>query len=515
MNYRREEIEADVLVVGGALAGLMAAIEAARTAGRVVLVTKGRAARSGNTIMSRNGMAAVMEEGFDGDSVQLHVEDTLAAGCYLNNTAMVGVFAGEARVAIQRLMEAGVKFLTASGQLLRKGSPGHSRKRFLTVDSSFIRSPRTKGMALTLPLAREAARRGVHFIEGVTVAGLAVDDGKIGGAWGLDRQENKAWVFKAPAVILACGGAGRLYPVTTNTGDVTGDGYGLARLAGAELRDMEFVQFHPAVALGRPRLVMSTSPFADGAVLRNRSGERFMARYSAQLEMATRDVMARAIFEEIKAGRGTGGGGVYIDFSSIPEDVMRARYEDLCAYLGGRRVVEVAPAMHFMMGGIAVDETGRTGIKGLFAAGEAAGGLHGANRLAGNALTEAAVFGMITGREAACEAMAGGKQPKFPAGDFLPVPCSQAGREEVRVLRSSLKKIMGRELALVRRKKGLKKAVEVIAGLQARLAKVMVRNWHDLVECCELRLSLAAAAAIAEAALARRESLGAHYREDG
>lgn len=510
------EVDADVLVIGGGLAGLMSAIEAARIVKRVVVVTKGKVGKSGNTIMARNGMAAVLEEGFDGDSAQRHAADTLAAGGYINNPGMVEVFAEKAGEAVRRLLDLGVPFLRENGSLLRKGSPGHSCRRFLTVDGSSIRSPKIRGLALTLPLAREAVRLGVRPVEGVIITGLVKYEGRVAGARGLDRKERKVWVFRAPAVILACGGAGGLYPLTTNTADVTGDGYALARMAGARLRDMEFVQFHPAVALGPPRMAMSTAPFADGAVLRNKNGERYMARYSPYMEMATRDVMARASFVEINAGRGTERGGVFMDFTPIPAEVMQKKYSDLKDYLEDRQVIEVAPAMHFMMGGVAVDEAGRTTLAGLYAAGETAGGLHGANRLAGNALTEAAVFGMIAGREAALEAKRAGSMPEIPLEPVLPGNVNNSDGEALTAgsIRKTLRKIMGEKVALVRRGAELEDAVQAIRDLKRQLSSLKIEDWHELIEYHQVLLMLETGEAIAEAALARKESLGAHYRED-
>ncbi|WP_051273121.1 L-aspartate oxidase [Desulfotruncus alcoholivorax] len=503
------EENTDVLVIGGGLAGLMAAIEAARIAQRVTVVTKGKVGKSGNTIMSRNGIAAVLEEGFDGDSIESHIKDTMKAGQHINNPDLVRVFAGNASIAINRLLELGVPFLFENGRIMRKGSPGHSHKRFLTADGSSVKSPQTRGLALTLPLAREAARLGVHHVEGVVITGLLVAGDRIAGARGYSKQGD-CRVFKAGTVILACGGAGSLYPVTTNAADVTGDGYALARLVGARLTGMEFVQFHPAVALGSPKMVMSTSPFADGAVLRNQLGERFMARYSPDLEMATRDITARAIYREIKEGRGSAAGGVWMDFSAVPGQVMQSKYGDLYRYLGGRKKIEVAPAVHFMMGGVEIDVNCRTSVKGLYAAGETAGGLHGANRLAGNALAEAAVFGMIAGQEAAAEAMAINDNHVPPVDQIMPASAG-GGSKSSSTIRKELRRIIGAKVGLIRSVVELKSAVDQINNLKEEISHVQVQNWADFIEYRQVALMLEAGMAVAEAALARKESLGAHY----
>lgn len=511
------EVDTDVLVVGSGLAGLMSAIEAAYNNAKVVVVTKGRAARSGNTIMSQNGMAAVLEEGYDGDSIRVHVKDTLAAGKHVNNVRMVEVFAEKAGTAINRLLDLGVPFSKENGVLSRRGAPGHSCKRFLTVDGSSFKSPKTQGLALTLPLASEAMRLGVCFIERVLITDLLKNDGQVVGAWGLDRKEEKVWLFRSPTVILACGGAGGLYPVSTNAADITGDSYALASLAGARLRDMEFVQFYPAVTLEKPKVIVPTSLFAYGAVLRNKKGERYMSRYSREMEMATRDVMARASFLEVREGRGTEYGGVYMDLTSVPEEVLREKYSSLNNYLKGRRVVEVAPAMHFMMGGVEVNEACRTALPGLYAAGESAGGLHGANRLAGNALTEAAVFGMIAGREAAMEAKKFKNNLKnHQEKDFINEIKVHWGRVPglADAIRKELKKIMGEKVALIRRKKDLEDTVDKIINLKGELSDFKIKDWKTLIRYYQTRLMLEVGEAVAKAALAREKSLGAHYIEN-
>ncbi len=532
MNIFRQET--DVLVIGGGLAGLCAALWARESGCRVTIAAKGRVGRSGNTIMARNSMAAVMERERGEAPVQKHIEDTMAGGAYLNDQNLVHILARSARKTILWLADCGVPFRRENGAFLFKGSPGHSEERILTVDWSALGQSRTTGMALTLPLLGRGTDSGVEVMENLLVTGLIVKEGRVAGAFGFHRGETGFAVIGCRAVVLACGGAGRLYPLTTNTADVTGDGYALAYLAGAKLRDMEFIQFLPTMSLESPRLAISNSPFSAGAVLRNRHGEDFMLRYSPQGCMATRDVMARAIFTEVNTGRATGRGGVYMDFGGVPPEVMDRKYADIKEYLRGRTTVEVAPAAHFTMGGVLIDGNCRTSVPGLYACGETAGGVHGANRLAGNALTEAAVFGLLAGSRAAGE-MSAGAAPVLHEADIMKIlgenkvtsvilAAGNTGRgngdanggdaEEANTLTGELRELMGSHVGLVRCREGLMEARHRLTELQQQLENCRIIHYRDLLGYHQLRLMLITAGLITEAALLRKESVGAHYRTD-
>lgn len=503
--------EIDVLIIGGGLAGLAAALEASKVTPRVTIVAKGKVGSSGNTIMTRNGMAAVMEEGYDGDSVEQHVNDTLAGGAHLNDLQLIKLFAGEARNGIERLMEQGVPFLMEGNKLLRKGSPGHSRKRFLTVDGKGVQSSRVEGLAISHRLLRAIKDRGVEVVDKVLITDLLTDKtGRVVGAKGFRRNEETACVFRASTVILATGGIGKLYPVSSNAGDVTGDGYALAHSVGARLEGMEFIQFHPAMIL-EAKLVVSTALFADGATLRNSLGETFMTRYSPHGDMATRDVMARAIFSEVTGGRSTPRGGVWLDLSGMDPGKLENNYSFLTPLLKGRKMLEVAPAAHFMMGGVVIDQLSQTTVPGLYAAGEVTTGVHGANRLAGNALTEAVVFGTIAGREAAREAV---KQPPTSWGADEEVAESrlQASPGALKEIRSGLRAIMGKKVALVRTEAHLKEALNEIEDMKKHLLDSAMEDRGQPWENHQLRLMLVTAGMVAKAALKRKESIGAHYR---
>lgn len=521
-------IETDVLVIGGGLAGLCAALRAREGGAGVIVAAKGKVGRSGNSIMARNSVAAVMEQA--AGPVNAHIEDTMDGGVHLNDRELAAILAGDARAAILWLAERGVPFRRDGAAMEVQGSPGHSRERILKVDWSKLGQSRTIGMALTLPLLEQAAVSGVQTMDNLLITGLAVDRGRVIGAYGFQRARPRLAIIGCRAVVLACGGAGRLYPVSTNTGDVTGDGYALAHLAGAKVRDLEFIQFHPLMTLDAPRLVLSTAPFTEGAVLRNRDGEDFMPRYSSRGCLATRDVMALAILAEIEAGRGAGRGGVFMDFGGVPAGVIRQRYPDFLKYLKENMRMEVAPAAHFTMGGVVIDGECRSTVPGLYACGEAVGGVHGANRLAGNALTEAAVFGLRAGSSAAGEIAAaevsgpgGGLDEALVNGIMQEAlagfrSCDDAGSgggaAEIGGIIRELRALMGRHVGMVRHRSGLRQARNRLAELSQRLDAVTVGNYRDLHDYHQARLMLITAGLIAEAALARKKSLGAHYRMD-
>lgn len=514
---KNNKVHTDVLVIGGGLAGLCAALEAHKSGAKVVLVAKGKVGGCGNTVMTRNGIAAVMEEDWEGDSAEVHFKDTLDGGSGINDEKLVQVLTEQASYGINKIQEWGVTFLQEGNKILRKGSPGHTRKRFLTVDGSKIKSSWIQGLAITNPLMKKIYESGITVIDRVLITELFKgSSGEIIGAKGLDRRNEQSWMFSAGAVVLAAGGAGRLYARNTNAGDVTGDGYALAAKAGANLRDMEFIQFHPAVTVtGRQRMVLSTSLFADGAILKNADGQAFMSKYSSEGNMGTRDIMARASHYEIEAGRGTKSGGVYLDLRKIPRQYVKEKYEPLDNYLQGESTVQVAPSAHFVMGGVVIDEKCNTNVPGLYAAGEVCGGVHGANRLAGNALTEAVVFGLIAGKEASLWAENNkSKDINLDSGlQYSEANSTRGGLDSLREIREQLCKAMSSHVAVVRTESGLKEAKKAIEDCHKEAASTKTRNYKELLHKEQVSLMILAAKLITEAALGRKESLGAHYRE--
>ncbi len=526
-------IRTDVLIIGGGLAGLSAALELRKNGWDVTIVSKGKVGLSGNTIMTRNSMAAVLEEGPDTGTIMEHIEDTLVGGAYLNDQNLVKQLAIKAKAGIKQLELWGVPFIKQDGKIAVKGSPGHRRRRIVTVEASHLRSTYTAGLAISKPLLEIVLESGVKLLNGILITRLLKKNGQVCGACGLDRNSSKAWSIEAKAVILAGGGAGQLYPLTTNAGDVSGDGYAIGHQAGAIIRDMEFIQFHPTVTLGPGKEALSTAPFGDGAVLRNNLGEAFMLRYSPKGEMATRDVMARAIYEEIKTGHGTERGGVFVDFSAVSQEKMHKEYAPINSRLKGATTVEVGIAAHFMMGGVVIDERCQTGIPGLLACGEVVGGLHGANRLAGNALTEAIVFGLEAGRQA-MQNLPNEVYSLTP--EELEIAFTEVGihinrdfpRElelanerihgnisgDLMPIKKEIRSLMGEYVGLVRCELGLSKAKVRMGELQDYLENYQALTYFELLACQQLKLMVTTATLIIEAALTRKDSLGAHNRSE-
>lgn len=519
------QFSTDVLIIGGGLAGLSAAVEASGKGLKVSLVSKGKAGRSGNTVITQNNMAVVWDSLRTDDSVEAHIQDTLTGGGNLNERDLVQVLGTEAAESVAWLIEQGVQFQKEKNDLMIKGSPGHSRFRMLRA-SGVSKSNRTLGLAFSVPLADRAKALGVEFLENILIISLLLDSGRVCGAIGLHKREATLCIIQAGSVILAGGGAGGLFQLSTNARDVCGDSYALGYQVGASIRDLEFIQFHPAVTIATPRLVLSTSPFADGAVLRNRLGEAYMARYSPQADMATRDVMARANFMEITEGRGTAGGGVYVDFSAVPLEIMTRNYHDIWTAFQGATMIEVAPAQHFMNGGIAIDSRCYSTVAGLWVCGEAAGGVHGANRLAGNALTEATVFGRRAGKWASieCIQLKSSIWSRPVIESFLIARLGKWAETELgttletsvswQETRFDLRCSMGLHLGVIRSKTGLLQAKADLLKIDVRLKSKPLRTYGDLLQYCQQKMMVNTSNLIVDAALQRSKSIGSHYRDD-
>src|ERR1700704_3734702 len=396
----------DVLVIGAGGAGLRAAIEASAAGVSVGLVCKSLLGKA-HTVMAEGGIAAALANVDDRDNWKVYFADTMRGGQYVNNWRMAELHAKEAPDRVRELEAWGAVFdRTKDGRILQRNFGGHRYPRLAHVGD------RT-GLEMIRTLQDHGIHQGIDVHMECTIVTLLKDGERVVGALGYERERGRFRLFRGKAVVLATGGVGRAFKITSNSWEYTGDGHTLAFDAGAELMDMEFVQFHPTGMVWPPSvrgILVTEAVRGEGGVLRNKDGERFMKRYDPEkMELSTRDVVARAIYTEAKEGRGTEHGGAYLDISHKPAEYVKKKlpsmyhqFRELADVDITKGPMEVGPTCHYMMGGIRVEaETAQSTVAGLFAAGEAAAGLHGANRLGGNSLSDLLVFGRRAGLAAA------------------------------------------------------------------------------------------------------------------
>ena len=498
--------EADLVVVGGGIAALAAALEAQRLGLDVVLVCKRKAGRSGNSIVAAGNFSLRREDTGD----EAFAADIQAGGRGICDPRLVGRFAAESASAVGFLASAGVRLCRRDGQLAWKRIPGHSLPRSVSTEPDAY--PMTVvGLSITNPLRAAAEAAGVRILDGAPVIDLLVRDGAVGGVVAAPAGVSPVTI-RTGNVLLATGGYAGLFAHTSNTSDTTADGLALAYRAGASLRDLEFVQFHPMMALRPIRIILPTTLFDDGAVVRNRLGERFLRRGAGLGDRETpRDLMSQAIVEEVREGRGVHG-GVLLDLSEVPEQVGRTQFGRIWQALRrrgcdpARDPVVAGVATHFSMGGIWIDETCATDLEGLYAAGEVTGGLHGANRLGGNALTEAVVMGRIAARSAA---KADWSPPSALPTPRTPPTIDPAGGRSVR---RELGQILWQCAGVTRSAAGLRDGLARIEELAERVGAAPradeSRAWS------ETEGAIAVARLLVESAARREESRGAHARLD-
>ncbi|MGA3263789.1 MAG: L-aspartate oxidase [Terracidiphilus sp.] len=513
--------QVDFLVMGAGVAGLRAAVELARH-GEVLVVTKESLGES-NTHYAQGGIAVAMEGDED---VALHLEDTVNAGDGIVYRPAAQALVAEGPVRVAELIEWGAHFdregETGAGEFLRTREGAHSLPRILHSNGDATGAEISRSLA-----AFARVHKRIRFAEWTMVTGLVAADGRVvgadlSGAGPLATVRNPRRI-NARSVLIAAGGAGQVYSETTNPAVATGDGIALAARAGADLADMEFYQFHPtALSLpGVPRFLISEALRGEGAYLRNDKGERFMERYHPLLELAPRDVVARAIAREsMGANQGSGPGeprAVYLDMRHIRNTDLRQRFPGISAFLArhgldlGRDLIPVRPAAHYLMGGIRTDLAGRTSLRGLYAAGEAAcTGVHGANRLASNSLLEGLVFGAR-----AAQSMLADDLPLLAADAPESVPVPLTAEEEARLeeLIAGLQAAMWAYAGLLREESTLLegfRAQEACAEVLARLAA----QGKGSRRLSEAQAMSRVARAILQSALARTESRGAHFRND-
>lgn len=498
----------DFLVMGAGVAGLRAAIQLADH-GEVLVVTKESLDES-NTHYAQGGIAVAT--GGEED-VALHFSDTVAAGDKLVYRPAARVLVAEGPLRVAELIEWGARFDREGGKLLRTREGAHSLPRILHANGDATGAEISRALAV---FAR--AHKRIKFAEWTMVTGLAVADGRVIGADLLDR-ENRTERVSARAVLIAAGGAGQVYSDTTNPAVATGDGIALAMEAGAELADMEFYQFHPTAfsLAGAPRFLLSEALRGEGAYLRNDRGERFMDRYHPLLELAPRDVVARAITREGMSGEAGKSRVVHLDMRHVKGIDLRERFPGISAFLSryglelSRDLIPVRPAAHYLMGGVRTDLDGRASLRGLYAAGEAAcTGVHGANRLASNSLLEGLVFGARAARAMLSDGLA-----LETAGAALspPLPMSRGDAALLEVFITQLRRSMWAHAGLLRDQSTLHRGLHDQADSESGIEQFVQRGKGSR-RLAEGRAMCRVSKAILQSGLARTESRGAHFRND-
>jgi succinate dehydrogenase / fumarate reductase, flavoprotein subunit len=564
-----ERYSYDVVVIGAGGSGLRAAIEARARGKKTAIISKSLFGKA-HTVMAEGGAAAAMGNVNPDDNWQVHFRDTIRGGKFLNNPRMAELHAKEAPDRVWELEAWGAVFdRTKDGKISQRNFGGHEYPRLAHVGDrtglEMIRTLQQRVVALQQEDAKSLGDPEAHlrvFAE-TTITRLIKDEtGRIAGAFGYVRDTGRFVMFEAPTVILATGGIGRTFKVTSNSWEYSGDGHALALLAGAQLMNMEFVQFHPTGMvwpLSVRGLLVTESVRGDGGVLRNSEGKRFMFNYVPDVfraqyaeteeeadrwyadqannrrppELLPRDEVARAINAEIKAGRGTPHGGVYLDVSTrLPaEEILRKlpsmhhQFKELADVDITKEPMEIGPTCHYVMGGVEVDpDTAATSVPGLFAAGEVSGGMHGSNRLGGNSLSDLLVFGQRAGAGAADYLESLDAQPAVPAQALSAAveealaPLSRSAGENPYTVHAELQQTMHDLVGLIRREHEIQQAIEELEKFKERAATVSAPGgraynpgWHYALD---LRNMLLVAECVAIAALERQESRGGHTRDD-
>jgi succinate dehydrogenase / fumarate reductase flavoprotein subunit len=550
-----QTIEQDVVVIGAGGAGLRAAIECAGKGLSTGLVCKSLLGKA-HTVMAEGGCAAALGNSDARDNWKVHFRDTMRGGKFLNQWRMAELHAKNAPDEVRLLEEWGAVFdRNQEGLIGQRNFGGHRYPRLAHVGD------RT-GLEMIRTLQDHGVHQGIDVHMECTALELLQVDGKVTGVLGYWRETGRFVLFKAKAVILATGGGGKAWRITSNSWEYTGDGYALAYDAGAELINMEFTQFHPTGMVWPPSvrgILVTEGVRGDGGVLRNSEGERFMFRYIPERfasetadseeeaarwldgdkearrppELLTRDVVARAITQEVREGRGSPHGGVFLDIASRrPAEFIKRKlpsmyhqFKELAEVDITTDPMEVGPTLHYFMGGIRVDsDTQQTSVPGLFACGECSGGMHGANRLGGNSLSDLLVFGALAGRGADEYIKSLGEHPSPPDEDVAEAmrrATDILNREEGSnpyLVHEELQAIMNDGVNIVRDKGGLEDAIEKLGVLQADVERVKAPGssqynpgWHEAIS---LRSLMITAESVARAALVREESRGAHTRTD-
>ena len=558
----------DVLVIGAGGAGLRAAVEARESGLRVAIICKSLFGKA-HTVMAEGGAAASMGNVNDNDNWMVHFRDTMRGGKFLNHFRMAELHAKEAPDRIWELETWGALFdRTKAGKISQRNFGGHEYPRLAHVGDrtglELIRTMQQKIVALQQKDGRETGdmESGIKVFAELTITDILKENGKISGAYGYWRESGEEVLFEAPAVVIATGGVGKTFKITSNSWEGTGDGHALALKAGANLVDMEFLQFHPTGMVWPPSvrgILVTESVRGEGGVLTNTNGERFMFKYIPDVfkdkyadneaeadrwyedqdnnrrppELLPRDEVARAINSEVKAGRGTEHGGVFLDVSKrLPAELIKKRlpsmwhqFYELAGVDITKEPMEVGPTCHYVMGGVEVepDTAAAVGVPGLFAAGEVAGGMHGSNRLGGNSLTDLLVFGRRAGIGAVDYVKKNGANPVSQAAITaaaakIQAPFDREGGENSYALHAELQEITHNLVGIIRTGSELKDAIAKIADIRKRSANVSVSGGRKFNPGFHLAFDLdnmlLVAESTAKSAINREESRGGHTRDD-
>jgi succinate dehydrogenase / fumarate reductase flavoprotein subunit len=523
----------DVVVIGAGGAGLRACIATARAGLKTAVICKSLLGKA-HTVMAEGGVAASLGNLDPEDGWETHFSDTMKGGKGINNWRMAELHARESGERVLELERWGAVFdRTPAGLINQRPFGAHTYRRLCHIGD------RT-GLEILRTLQDKGIHSGIDVFMEYTMTRLLKDaDGRVCGAFGYRREDGRFAAFRAKAFVMATGGWGKLFKVTSNSWESTGDGLAMALEAGAELRDMEMVQFHPTGMVwppGAKGILITEAVRGEGGRLLNSEGERFMERYDPdRVDLSSRDVVARSIYKEVQAGRGTPHGGAYLDITHRGPDYIKrtlpSMYEQFLKLADvdiTKQPMEVAPTIHYVMGGIFVDaDTGASSLPGLFAAGEVAGGLHGANRLGGNSLSDLLVFGKRAGDGAAAYALAMGEipDPDLDAVDeeseilLQPFSNSEAGkRENPYAFMADLQEVMGEDAGIAREESSLQDGLNKILQLRDRVhdlaapgSRMFNPGWHA---ARDQRYMVEIAEAIIRSAIERRESRGAQWRLD-
>ncbi len=527
MEY--DSYECDVLVIGAGGAGMRAALAAAENNSKVIILSKSVLGKA-HTVMAEGGIAASMGNVDSKDDWKMHFKDTIIEGVYLGDWRMAEILAKEAPEAVYGLERIGAIFdRTEEGKIMQRAFGGHTYKRLCHVGDK-------TGLELIRSLEDKILHKDVTVFDELVITTLVNRSGKLSGAIGFQMRTGRFIAFSAKSTIIATGGLGRIYKITSNSWESTGDGIALALKAGAELRDMEMVQFHPTGMvwpLSMRGILVTEGVRGEGGMLYNSKNERFMLRYSPERkELDARDVVARAIYNEIQKGNGTEHGGVYLDITHKGKEFilkklpgMYAQFKDFAGVDITKERMEVAPTVHYFMGGINTDpETCMTSIPGLYAAGECAGGLHGANRLGGNSLAEILIFGKRAGEHAS-------ETAKHSSSEKIGDDCIQREIKRVKSYLSDatdgenpfkllerLRCTMDDKLGIIRNAKDMSDGIDIIRDIKLKASGTKVKGGmafnHGLITCLALDNMAILAECMFLSALERKESRGAHTRND-